>query len=80
MSVPCKAVSRIPNERDGLSQKKSTFYVTIYPADPRFHSAAIGDNLSCGEFLKGEVLGSSNANRINNLPVDVEAVPPTVKG
>ncbi|WZZ08216.1 hypothetical protein YC2023_094137 [Brassica napus] len=32
-----------------------------------------------GELLKGEVLGSSNAKRINNLPVDVEAFPPTVK-
>ncbi|KAF3531370.1 hypothetical protein DY000_02043508 [Brassica cretica] len=40
----------------------------------------IGDILSCGELLKGEVLGSSNAKRINNLPVDVEAVPPTVRG
>ena len=26
-----------------------------------------------------QVLGSSNAKRINNLPVDVEAVPPMVK-
>ncbi|WZZ42879.1 hypothetical protein YC2023_039138 [Brassica napus] len=41
---------------------------------------SIGDNLSCGELLKDEVLGSSNAKRINNLPVDVEAVPPTVRG
>ena len=40
---------------------------------------SIGDNLSCGELLKGEVLGSSKAKRINNLPVDVEAIPPTVK-
>ncbi|WZZ29625.1 hypothetical protein YC2023_013026 [Brassica napus] len=40
----------------------------------------IGDILSCGELLNGEVLGSSNAKRINNLPVDVEAVPPTVRG
>ncbi|KAF2599719.1 hypothetical protein F2Q68_00008303 [Brassica cretica] len=27
----------------------------------------------------GEVLGSSNAKRTNNLPVDVEAFPPTVR-
>ncbi|WZZ60210.1 hypothetical protein YC2023_060317 [Brassica napus] len=31
------------------------------------------------DFERGEVLGSSNAKRINNLPVDVEAVPPTVR-
>ena len=37
-------------------------------------------SLSCGELLKGEVFGSSNAKRINNLPVDMEAVPPTVRG
>ncbi|KAF3514672.1 hypothetical protein F2Q69_00003790 [Brassica cretica] len=43
-------------------------------------AVSIGDNLSCGELLKDEVLGSSNAKRINNLPVDVEAVPPTVRG
>ncbi|KAF3566406.1 hypothetical protein DY000_02016402 [Brassica cretica] len=30
-----------------------------------------------GVLLKGEVLGSSNAKRTNNLPVDVEAIPPT---
>ncbi|KAF3583720.1 hypothetical protein F2Q69_00029325 [Brassica cretica] len=39
---------------------------------------SFGDNLFCGELLKDEVLGSSNAKRINNLPVDVEAVPPTI--
>ncbi|CAN7019708.1 unnamed protein product [Brassica oleracea var. botrytis] len=33
-----------------------------------------------GVLLKGEVLGSSNATRTNNLPVDVEAFPPMVKG
>ncbi|CAG7885561.1 unnamed protein product [Brassica rapa] len=53
--------------------------VTTCPADPRFHRS-IGHNLSCGELLKGEVLDSSNVKRINNLPVDVEAVPPTVRG
>ena len=43
------------------------------------YNSSNGDNLSCGELLKGEVLGSSKAKRINNLPVDVEAIPPTVK-
>ncbi|KAF2531902.1 hypothetical protein F2Q70_00029576 [Brassica cretica] len=30
-SVPCRAVSRIRNERDGLPHKKSTFYVETFP-------------------------------------------------
>ncbi|KAF2607611.1 hypothetical protein F2Q68_00045701 [Brassica cretica] len=33
-----------------------------------------------GVLLKGEILGSSNAKRTNNLPVDVEAFLPTVRG
>ena len=33
-----------------------------------------------GVLLKGEVLGSSNVKRTNNLPVDVEEFHPTVKG
>ncbi|KAF3525103.1 hypothetical protein F2Q69_00046225 [Brassica cretica] len=33
-----------------------------------------------GVLLKGEVLGSSYAKRTNNLPVDVEVFPPTVRG
>ena len=33
-----------------------------------------------GELLKGEVLGSSNAKRTNNLPMDVVAFSPTVRG
>ncbi|WZZ03274.1 LOW QUALITY PROTEIN: hypothetical protein YC2023_089195 [Brassica napus] len=33
-----------------------------------------------GVLLKGEVLGSSNAKRTNNLPVDVDAFPPTMRG
>ncbi|KAL0655655.1 hypothetical protein Bca4012_076239 [Brassica carinata] len=33
-----------------------------------------------GVSLKGEVLGSSKSKRTNNLPVDVEAFPPTVRG
>ncbi|KAF3542312.1 hypothetical protein DY000_02004555 [Brassica cretica] len=58
------------------SRSNSTITHPSFPSPFR----SIGDNLSCGELLKGEVLGSSNAKRINNLPVDVEAVPPTVRG
>ncbi|WZZ82203.1 hypothetical protein YC2023_102775 [Brassica napus] len=36
-------------------------------------------NYCAKELLNGEVLGSNNVKRINNLPVDVEAVPPTVR-
>ncbi|KAF3555294.1 hypothetical protein F2Q69_00012575 [Brassica cretica] len=51
--VPCRAVSRVPSEWDGLSQKKVTAQlVTTRPV---------------GVLLKGEVMGSSNAKRINNL-------------
>ena len=32
-----------------------------------------------GVLLKGEVLSLSNAKRTNNLPVDVEPFPPTVR-
>ena len=46
----------------------------------QFNYVQLVTNCPVGELLKGEVLGSSNAKRINNLPVDMKAFPSMVRG
>ena len=54
----------------------------LKPKTSPFNNTPLGQLVTIrhvGVLLKGEVLGSSNAKRINNLRVDVEAVAPTVR-